>query len=68
MGSLLEDKVEGGRVGPTTQCLLVEQFKRLRDGDRFWYENPSVLSAAQLAQLKQVTLAGIVCDNADDIR
>ena len=68
VGSLLEEKVDGGRVGPTTQCLLVEQFKRLRDGDRFWYENPSVLTSAQLAQMKQVTLSRIICDNADDIR
>ena len=68
VGSILEEKVEGGRVGPTTRCLLVEQFKRLRDGDRFWYENPSVFSAAQLTQVKQVTLSRIICDNADDIR
>ena len=68
VGSLLEEKVEGGRVGPTTQCLLVEQFRRLRDGDRFWFENPSVFTSAQLAQVKQVTLSRIICDNADDIR
>ena len=35
VGSLLEEKVEGGLEGPTTQCLLVEQFKRLRDGVGF---------------------------------
>jgi len=68
VGSLLEEKVEGGRVGLTTQCLLVEQFRRLRDGDRFWFENPSVFTSAQLAQVKQVTLSRIICDNADDIR
>lgn len=36
VGLILEDRVPGGRVGPTTQCLLVDTFKRLRDGDRFW--------------------------------
>lgn len=34
---------------------------------RFWYENPGVFTAEQLTQLKQVTLARVICDNADNI-
>lgn len=68
VGSLLEDQVEGGRVGPTVRCLLLDQFRRLRDGDRFWYENPATFRPGQLAQLRQVSLARILCDNGDDIR
>merc|ERR1719500_973091 len=30
VGLILEDRVPRGRVGPTTQCLLVDTFKRLR--------------------------------------
>ena len=37
VGGLMEDPVEGGRVGPTLVCLLTEQFARLREGDRFWF-------------------------------
>ncbi|XP_043916356.1 peroxidasin homolog [Protopterus annectens] len=65
---MVEDLIPGTRVGPTLMCLLVTQFQRLRDGDRFWYENPGVFSPGQLTQLKQASLARILCDNGDNIR
>lgn len=34
---------------------------------RLWYENPGVFSPAQLTQLKQTSLARILCDNSDNI-
>ena len=34
---------------------------------RLWYENPGVFSPAQLTQIKQTSLARILCDNADNI-
>lgn len=37
VGGILEDPVPGGRVGPLFKCLLLEQFRTLRDGDRFWW-------------------------------
>lgn len=67
VGGILENQVEGGKVGPLFRCLLVEQFKRLRDGDRFWYENPSMFKPDQLRQLKQISLARVLCDNGDNI-
>lgn len=36
-------------------------------GRRLWYENPGVFTPAQLTQIKQSSLARIVCDNADNI-
>ncbi|XP_050301684.1 peroxidasin isoform X2 [Anthonomus grandis grandis] len=67
VGGILEDPVRGGRVGPLFRCLLLEQFRRLRDGDRFWYENPSVFKPEQLVQIKQYSLARVLCDNGDNI-
>ncbi|XP_057353469.1 peroxidasin homolog isoform X2 [Manis pentadactyla] len=64
---VVEDLVPGSRLGPTLMCLLSTQFKRLRAGDRLWYENPGVFSPAQLTQIKQTSLARILCDNADNI-
>lgn len=33
-GGILEDNLPGAKVGPLFRCLLVKQFKALRDGDR----------------------------------
>ncbi|XP_047379728.1 probable oxidoreductase PXDNL isoform X4 [Sciurus carolinensis] len=65
---MIEDLIPGTRVGPTLMCLIVTQFQRLRDGDRFWYENPGVFTPAQLTQLKQVSLGRVLCDNGDNIQ
>lgn len=35
---------------------------------RFWYENQGVFSPSQLSELKQASLARVICDNADDIK
>jgi len=65
---MAEDPVDGAKVGPTFRCLLVEQFRRLRDGDRFWYENDGVFKPEQLTQIRQGTLGRVICDGGDAIR
>lgn len=55
------------KVGMTFWCILIDQFSRLRDGDRFWYENPMVFNPDQLLQIKQSSLARVICDSSDDI-
>lgn len=38
VGLLAEPAVPGALTGPTLRAILAEQFTRLRDGDRFWYQ------------------------------
>lgn len=39
LGGLAETPYRQGLVGETFHTILVDQFTRLRDGDRFWYES-----------------------------
>ncbi len=61
-GALIEDDLPGGGlVGPLLNAVLVDQFERLRDGDRFWYQ--LVFSGSELAELGNTTLADIIRRN-----
>uniref|UniRef100_A0A1I8B0B9 Ig-like domain-containing protein n=1 Tax=Meloidogyne hapla TaxID=6305 RepID=A0A1I8B0B9_MELHA len=67
VGGIVERRLPEALVGPTFSCIIGDQFKRLREGDRFWYENPGVFTHLQLTQIRKSTLAGIICRNGDDI-
>uniref|UniRef100_A0AC34R5D8 ShKT domain-containing protein n=1 Tax=Panagrolaimus sp. JU765 TaxID=591449 RepID=A0AC34R5D8_9BILA len=67
VAAMVEDPVQGGLVGVTLSCVIGEQFKRSRDGDRFYFENPGVFTPAQLAEIKKSSLSRIFCDNGDRI-
>lgn len=38
IGGISETKVEGSYVGPTFQCILADQFLKLKRGDRHFYD------------------------------
>lgn len=61
--SLAEDDLPGSMVGPTLMAVLKDQFERLRDGDRFWYQN--VFVGAQLVQLQGTRLSDVIRRNTD---
>ncbi|XP_044529535.1 lactoperoxidase [Gracilinanus agilis] len=63
IAAIAEPFVPGGRVGPLLTCLLGKQFKKIRDGDRFFWEKPGVFTPQQRAALKKVSLSRVVCDN-----
>ncbi|KRZ83387.1 Peroxidasin -like protein [Trichinella sp. T8] len=67
VGGVLEKLLPGARVGETFACIIADQFRRIRDGDRFWYENAGVFRPDQLYEIKKTTLARILCDSGDEI-
>lgn len=65
-----ERKLPNSAVGPTMACIISRQFLNYKRGDRFWYENPnqpSSFTPGQLREIKKMTLAKILCTNADDL-
>ena len=53
--------MRGGLVGETWRAVLKDQFERLRDGDRFWYEG--YLPRDMVRRVERQTLARIIRRN-----
>src|SRR5262249_43930929 len=53
--------VAGTTTGPLVRRILADQFERLRDGDRFWYQR--VFTGRDLSQLEGTTLAAVIQRN-----
>lgn len=63
VGLLSEDHVAGSVTGPTLRAILIDQFVRLRDGDRFYYRNDTAL-ASLWTQLEATRLSDIIRRNS----
>jgi hypothetical protein len=63
VGGLAEAHVPGAIVGPTFHRILKDQFERLRDGDRFWYE--TYLPAGVVTFLEKQKLSRIIWRNTN---
>jgi len=63
VGLLAEPHAPGAMVGESLRIILADQFTRLRDGDRFWYE--TYLPADLREMVDQQTLAVIIRRNTD---
>ena len=66
IAQLMERPLKGSLLGPTSHCIVEEQFERLKTGDRFFYTNPDMFTPSQLSAIKKVTLSRVLCDHADN--
>ncbi len=65
IGFMAEDHLPGTILGQTLYELLMQQFLKLRDGDRFYYENDPTLTQAELDVIKNIKLSDIIKRNTD---
>jgi hypothetical protein len=63
VGGLAENHLPGSSVGPTFARIIGDQFSRLRDGDRLWYQD--VTSGADRDRLDHLHLADIIRRNTN---
>ncbi|MEN9564699.1 MAG: hypothetical protein RIR73_2943 [Chloroflexota bacterium] len=63
IGGLAEDHLPNSSMGETFTAIIVDQFVRLRDGDRFWYQ--SSLPDRLMREIEDTTLAAIIRRNTD---
>ncbi|MGC4063803.1 MAG: peroxidase family protein [Polyangiaceae bacterium] len=57
-GVLMEPRSSTGIFGPTGIALMVEQFRRSRDGDRYYYRNR--FSMAEQTEVDAYTMAKVI--------
>lgn len=65
IGALSEERLSGSSVGELIKTVLLEQFQRLRDGDRFWFERDPNLTEKEKATIRRTTLSDIITRNTE---
>lgn len=63
VGLLAEDHIENSIFGITLLTILKDQFLRLRDGDRFYYQNDPAFTEDEKIEIKNTKLSDIILRN-----
>jgi peroxidase len=64
MGGLAEAHAPGANLGPTFQAIVADQFRRLRSGDRFFWQNER-FDPQTSAMIAKTTLATLMLRDTD---
>ncbi len=62
IGVMAEDRLESSIYGQTQQMLVLDQFQRIRDADRFWYEDDAELTSLT-SEFNSLRLSDIILRN-----
>lgn len=54
-------------MGETATLVALKQFKKIRDGDRFWYEKDKILARYELRQIKKLSLSDLLKANFPEL-
>ena len=57
-GLLMEPQEKGSILGYTARAILEDQFRRSRDGDRYYYRNQ--MSKDEIAEVESYSMAGVI--------
>jgi len=63
VGGLAENNVSGSKMGELFTTINADQFRNLRDGDRYFYKN--VYSGSELEEINNTSLSDIIRRNTD---
>jgi len=60
IGGLIEQHVPGSQLGETFQMIVLDQFRRMRDGDRFYFEERLQDFPDLLAEIQSTSFSDII--------
>lgn len=65
VGGMLESEFERGRPGELFRAIIKEQFQRIRDSDRFWYENSEngIFTPEEIQEIKKIRMWDILVNS-----
>jgi len=63
VGGLAEEKVPGSQLGSTFHSIVLDQFMRLRDGDRLYFEDRLKDFPELLQEIKETSLSDVLLRN-----
>ncbi|MEZ5057509.1 MAG: peroxidase family protein [Saprospiraceae bacterium] len=65
VGMLAEERMNNALFGELVMKIMEEQFRVIRDGDRYYYENDPTLTAAEKEEIKNTRLYHILMRNTN---
>ena len=69
VGGMLETDEVNGSLGPLFDAIITEQFRRLRNADRFYYQNlqNEIFTLNEINMIEQDTFADIINRNTNNV-